>query len=1113
MGWGLNPGVINRNINGSADDIEKGDAVSFIYDEGGQFNYYKAGIGVNLYGITAGVGAYWGSNRTLGGSVSFGVGPASLTVGGGTLGNNIGVGYLGSTDDLANNISNGMTFSSFRTQGLQGVGAGISSANLSYSESDYSIRESSNDIGVSVGFANFYFGHTTIIYDLFLLKKNSYYGILNPKAIWWGGSIFENNVQKFIKNNDQNDVNTLAVYNQSTNNINEVGDVDNHHLCDNISLPNFDNYRVMSQGISGLIKPNYSEEVGLQSNDFNSMTSRPEPNWGTNYFELNKNIFFEFENTNTSFLRINRTNVKRDLVAESTYPQAAPENLLQHRYNALRGAKTDNSGLYDENLSVEGNPLKNGSRKRVGESIEVYTNSEILSSAASLGFIEAKNLNRNQPAIYKPKAIGGYKITALDGKVYHYSLPVMNFEIWYKNYGNANNEYSNFVETQQREPFATDWLLTGVTGPDYVDVNSNNMLDKDDYGYWVEFDYGKWSDGYVWNGSSGKNDVVKNDVGSPDRYEMYKGRKQIYYLDAIKTRTHTAYFIKSLRQDAMGQKWDVRNSDDSPVNWLSGENEYCNYDFCHSYQPRTKSLDVYNVPEYNQYGDKLVQINGREMRTRYMRFPAHFSLKLDKIILVKNESLIINKSAGIPLVSEKKAYMYENQGFNITNARKKELVSGVINWSTESNGYYFSYPAVVQELNIHQSENVIDVNDIVGNADNQAEKIINFKYDYSIMPNSLNTSAANKGKLCLKGVQMLGKKGVAYLPDYKFGYENYFEQFNSNNEDDWGYNKNMPASWSLNEITVPSGARIKINYESDDYSFVASRSSLNSPNVGKGGGIRVKDISTYNETSLISKSKYFYNLNGFDKNILDSNYRSSGSLSFIPSKQKVILPYASELPPPVVMYKNVSLEQYSSIDQFLMGTNYNFETLENYNADPNFTYNLGGKYLTIKKTQDETTALPEVYLKRYEIKSFLSHLGRLKSIKTYNSKNQILSVISNQYSNFANSETINGVNEESYLTKYQTSYKGYQAISVSKTVYSSKLLSSTNEANGLKSSIYYDKYDFLTGQVTETRNVSSEGKVLKTKIVAAYLKYPGMGSKIDNVSNKNMLSQTTATYS
>ncbi len=969
------------------------------------------------------------------------------------------------------------------------------------------MRETSNETNVSLGFVNFYYGHTSVDYSLFENRKNFYYGMFYPKKEF--SSVVGNNLS---------DANRIAIYDQGIDNMTNVGEVETQNLCDNIVLSNYDKYRVLGQGISGSIKPSFSEEMLLKANSFSDVNFYRHRDWDSNSFELNRNVFFEFENTNTSFLRVNRTNIIRDEIAEVNSPQSSGSSLLVQQANALMASKTNNSGVYDENYSSEGFSLKNGNRKRVGEFVEAFTNSQILSSSGSLGFIESKNLNRNQPQIYKPKSIGGYKITALDGKVYHYSLPVMNYEIWYKNYGNVNDEYANFVETEQKEPFATDWLLTAVTGPDYIDTNGNNVLDDADYGYWVEFDYGKWSDGYIWNGSSGKNDVVKNGSGLPDRYEIYRGRKQIYYLDAIKTRTHTAYFIKSLRRDAMGQNCSLYNNDNSPISWSSGENYYCgrSWDYNSCGTPlRTKSLAIYNVPTHNQSSDEIIDIYGNEMRYRYMRFPSHYSLKLDKIILVKNGDLIINKNRGLPLVSEKKAYIYENQAFNITKVVKREVTAGnPMNFSTESNGVYYSNPNLnTNEINIHQSENVIDKNDIEGNINLKALKIINFENDdYSLVLNSLNSSSTNKGRLTLKGIQMLGKEGVSYLPEYKFGYASFAEQFNSANEDDWGYNKNNPAAWSLNEIITPSGSKINITYEPDDYSFLASYSSPNPSNIGKGGGIRVKEISTRDEANLSYKVNYFYNIDGFNKDSSLSTYKSSGSLSFKPSKEKAILPYASELPAPIVMYGNVSVEEYGKNNEFLEGTNYKFETLENYQKKSGFAYNIGGSYLTIKKIQDEYISLGKTRFKKFEIKSFLNNLGRLKSIKQYNSKNQLLSMTSNQYSGFNDSENNNGVKEESFLSK-SLSYSDYNAVSVSKTNYSSKLLSTKFLSSTIENTKYYDKYDFLTGQVLETRAVSSDGKSFKTKVVPAYLKYASMGSKVDNINNKNMLSQTAAEYS
>jgi hypothetical protein len=101
-------------------------------------------------------------------------------------------------------------------------------------------------------------------------------------------------------------------------------------------------------------------------------------------------------------------------------------------------------------------------------------------------------------------------ITNESGVTYHYGLPVYN-----------HNEYTRLklkkpakgaatiTETRNDEPYAYTWLLTAITGPDYVDRSAdgsaNGILDDEDFGYWVKFDYGKWSDTQVTHRTSKAN--------------------------------------------------------------------------------------------------------------------------------------------------------------------------------------------------------------------------------------------------------------------------------------------------------------------------------------------------------------------------------------------------------------------------------------------------------------------------------------------------------------------------------------------------------------------------------------------------------------------------------
>lgn len=142
--------------------------------------------------------------------------------------------------------------------------------------------------------------------------------------------------------------------------------------------------------------------------------------------------------------------------------------------------------------------------------------------------------------------IGGFQVTREDGRTYHYALPVYEWSnlTYVQNVADPDN-----VTTMSRaEPFASTWLLTAITGSDYVDRNNNGQVDDGDWGYWVELDYGRFSSKYDWRIPF--DGFIKTDDGEWHTYNS--GKRQQYYLNSIKTRTHTALFIKGWRFDGHG---------------------------------------------------------------------------------------------------------------------------------------------------------------------------------------------------------------------------------------------------------------------------------------------------------------------------------------------------------------------------------------------------------------------------------------------------------------------------------------------------------------------------------------------------------------------------------
>lgn len=141
-------------------------------------------------------------------------------------------------------------------------------------------------------------------------------------------------------------------------------------------------------------------------------------------------------------------------------------------------------------------------------------------------------------------------------------------------------------------------------------------------------------------------------------------------------------------------------------------------------------------------------------------------------------------------------------------------------------------------------------------------KSVHFEYDYSLCGNVDNNDGdpemdgstnlnTNKGKLTLTKVYFTYENSkMGELSPYEFSYDNLNPDYNLKGYDKWGCYKENPtglscspfgplsaaefpyveqdqttanentSAWTMSEINLPSGGKISIEYESDDYSYV-----------------------------------------------------------------------------------------------------------------------------------------------------------------------------------------------------------------------------------------------------------------------------------------------------
>ncbi|MEW7280547.1 hypothetical protein ABW636_18320 [Aquimarina sp. 2201CG1-2-11] len=1234
LGWNLNPGAINRSVNGYPDDYRSSKLSEFFYDEGGQESIYSASLSYTHYGGgSVGLGLSWGSNRSLGGYVSVGYGipvgegklEGSLRIG--TNGVGVGVGYtsasgltlganassngsyggkagfnnneggytigLSSEGTVTNSFKigksaeNGNSYSLDFSMSSRGASINASVVNTTGNEvnggagiglqtqftntlnmGDYSTRSSGWMIPLfiptKIGVFGASFGKTTFRYFLGKRENNFVYGPMyfsddiknggqyrvscyyeDYYGEWenCGERTFESyeEASAYASQNEGSDhddcrceMDQIRTYETFMDSY-EVALV-NQNLSDvskpefnNAVFPSYDKYNVQAQGLSGGMSSRLYENgtlFGLSNKESNQdFTLEHMIDGATNnvpdHAKFDTKPHFYFDNEIGSFIDVKEANLDQ---------------------NSNQGT------FYAGGVESAAKP-----RNRNASYIEHFTNDEISNSYSvvkSKGYLKPIGNGFDQDKT-PANGIGGFKITSVDGKTYHYSLPVYNHEIVtrtigvIKSGGHPKLEKDSYFEKRQLEPYATHWLLTAVTGPDFFDTNNNGIADKEDYGYWVNFEYGKWSEAFVWKAPFGKEYIESSD--EKDVKTSIRGRKDMYYLDKVATRTHKALFIKKERSDSKSIPWDYKS--------------------------------VRHKSNINQNSSAFV---------RRFNIPSQNTLRLDRIVLLKESDDNVNPAYGVSNQSVADIYYIdaskrENAGYNL-------------------------------------KDNVIDVSDNVSDIIPKAIKVIDFDYDYNLVKGAPNTESSIQGRLSLQAVNFKGKSGVQLTPPYKFGYINpAYVSFDIEDKDAFGYKKDQNEIWSLNEITTPQGGKINIKYAhhnfkpivgaeitftkaqhnndykitkidnvtykiestknigieigdqlevsydyscyfEDDYncngpcgvekntcdfnkiatvtsqtapltylikidSFYCSFQGDNSCNSGVSesltakyklegaienfGGIRVAEITTTDGgvNSFTSKYNYGENENGI------------GCISYIPFAPELDkeLPYSQELPAPKVMYEYVSMENLDTNNESMGKTVYKFNVLKEKDPDK---IKFGNFYEVIKdKTtfSDANAPYNKVTLAKHTIKDNLASIGQLLEVASYNTHGQLMSKITNEY--YLPEETPNmvGVTKESYQSYKTIDYTDKQdkvfATSSSRVRYPNLLKSSTEYKANHRYTTEFGKLDEVTGSALETLSTSSKGDELKSRTIPAYHKYPSMGTKVDDPSNKNMLTQQAASYS
>ncbi len=326
-------------------------------------------------------------------------------------------------------------------------------------------------------------------------------------------------------------------------------------------------------------------------------------------------------------------------------------------------------------------------------------------------------------------------------------------------------------------PFASTYLLTSITTPDYIDRTQDGPT-PDDFGGYTVFNYNK-----VHGANSVSNDwfnyrtpyaglnYSRNSFSDPkdDMAGYASGQKEIYYLESIETKTHIARFITSPRYDGVEAEDRTQAADNS----LSMNNNL-----------QLRKLDKIILFEKDANGN-----DGKELQTTFFDYDNS-----------------IQSGGGLP-----NFYNYDgnaNGNGKLTLRKVWMEYNDVYKAKIAPYWFHYEYPDFSLPYTDPSFDELIHVDyDGIGEEDQNSE-------DYGRYEDHINSSLA---------------QNVTYDPLTVDAWGNY--QSNTSRYSDyekWNDQSNLaepnedfdPAMWQLKRIVLPSGGQIHIQYEQDDYTFV-----------------------------------------------------------------------------------------------------------------------------------------------------------------------------------------------------------------------------------------------------------------------------------------------------
>jgi hypothetical protein len=346
-------------------------------------------------------------------------------------------------------------------------------------------------------------------------------------------------------------------------------------------------------------------------------------------------------------------------------------------------------------------------------------------------------------------------------------------------------------------PYASSFPLTEIQTSDYVDRTLDGPT-PDDFGGYTRFNYdkvydiGKFPDNaYHWRTPYNGLLFRANSLSDPedDLGSVSYGRKDVVYLSSVQTKTHTAIFVRSPRDDARDAL-----SEDNDIPSRRGGTE----------DPKTgsgyKSMD--KLSRIDLYNNSDLDANGKPMTGKFPIKSVHFSYSYE-LFKAKDAKGIPNALIDSDTGKRKGKLTLTRIWFEYQGIPTK------VSPYTFSYNYpsYSSYPAKYMPAggqSVTTSAEDLASKHEVGYYDKLSADAQNPAYD------PLNLDAW--GNYCANGPAR-AQNMQPWLDQ-----RDLWDNGGATASPSWD-----PAAWQLKVITLPTGGQIHVQYEQDDYAYVQNK--------------------------------------------------------------------------------------------------------------------------------------------------------------------------------------------------------------------------------------------------------------------------------------------------